>query len=79
MGVGGGAPEGRKYLRNFVEIGNVKFKNLITFQKLHEFFCTELDKNIRIIETFIRPGVRGRSPPMLANFCEFHYIFLLQL
>ena len=40
-GSGGGAPsppEGRKIFRNFVEIGYVKFKNLITFQKLHEFF-----------------------------------------
>ena len=67
-GSGGGAPEGRKKFRKFVEIGNVKFNNLT---KVAWIFCTELDKNLWIIENFIRPGGSGAEPPTLANFYEF--------
>ena len=60
-GFGGGAPpEGRKNFRKFVEIGNVKFNNLT---KIAWIFCTGLDKNIRIIENFIRPGGSGVGAP----------------
>ena len=37
-------PEGRKSFRKFVEIGNLKFKNSITFQKLHESFARSWTK-----------------------------------
>ena len=40
-GSGGGAPEGRKMFRKFVEICNMKFNN---FQKLHEFFARSWTK-----------------------------------
>ena len=36
-GSGGGAPEAIKIFKKSVEIGNVKLKNLITCQKLHDF------------------------------------------
>ena len=36
----------RKNFRKFVEIGNVKF---INFAKIERISCTELDKNIRIM------------------------------
>ena len=59
-GSGAEPPEGRKIFRKFVEIGNVKFNNLT---KIAGIFCTELDKNIRIIENFIRPeGSWGGAP-----------------
>ena len=35
-------------------------------------FCTELDKNIRINENFIRPGGSGAEPP---DASEFLWIF----
>ena len=65
-GSGAEPPEGRKFFKKSVEIGNVKLKNLITFQKLHEFFCTDLDKYIRIIENSILPG--GSEPPDASEF-----------
>ena len=60
-------PEGRKNFRKFVEIGNVKFNN---FTKIARIFCTELDKNIRIIENFIRTGGSGggAEPPDASQF-----------
>ena len=59
-GSGGGAPEGRKNFREFVEIDSVKFNN---FTKIAWIFCTEFDKNIRIIENFIRPWGSGGGAP----------------
>ena len=45
-------------------------ENLITSNIL-SIFCTELDRNTRIIEKFIRPGGAEAEPPTLANFYEF--------
>ena len=53
---GAEAPEGRKIFRKCVEIFNVKF---INFAKIERISCTELGKNIRIIENIIRPGGSG--------------------
>ena len=70
--LGGGAaepPEGIKNFRKFLEIGNVKFNN---FTKIAWIICTELDKIIRRIENFIRPGCSGGVAPrryrILINF-----------
>ena len=57
-GSGAEPPEGRKMFRKFVVIDNVKF---IDFTKIACIFCTDLDKNIRIIENFIRPGGSGEG------------------
>ena len=66
-GARGGAepPEGRKNVRKFVEIGNVKFND---FTKIAWTVCTELDKNIRIIENFIRPGGSEGGAPDASEF-----------
>ena len=53
-------PKVEKNFRKFVEIGNVKFNK---FTKIALILCTELDKNIRIIENFIRPGGSGGGAP----------------
>ena len=72
--MGGGArgaepTEGRKKFRKFVGIGKVKFNN---FTKIEWIFCPELDKNIRIIKNFMRPGGAGAEPP---DASEFLWIF----
>ena len=59
MGVRG-RKEVRKGFMKFVEIDNVKFNNLT---KIALIFCTGLDKNIRIIENFIRLGGSGGGAP----------------
>ena len=65
MGGSGGRspPKVEKFFRKFVEIGNVKLKNLITFQKIACICCADLNKIMIIIENTIRPGgsVGGRG------------------
>ena len=64
-GLGGGVPECRKMFRKIIEIDNVKFNN---FSKIAWIFCTEQDKNRRIIENFIRPAGSWAEPPYASEF-----------
>ena len=64
MGVRGAEPpEGWNFFKKFVKIGNGKLKNLITFQKYHDFLREFWQKTIRIIENSIRPGGSGGGTP----------------
>ena len=56
-----------KIFKKLIQIGYVKFYNLITFQKFHDYFCANLVKNIRIIENSIRPAGAGVEPPPRAS------------
>ena len=52
----GGGEKREKIFKKVIKFGHVKS---ITCHKFHEIFCADLEKNIKIIQIYLRPGGSG--------------------
>ena len=64
-------PEGRKGFKKIIEIGHVKLKKLITWQKFHEFFLRGFGQIYKNNLKFSTTRGLGAEPPDAREFLWF--------